>query len=557
MKLLIVGTALALVTTACARGNPPSTAPAPVAIVESQGHLAPADTDVVKKPTPTPVPGTPKTPAPVDVSSVPKPVVSGTEVAREAMSVFGDSASTIPVDVVPAEGADDAEENPFDIDVRSYETHARVEHFVRMFSGSARDRIASRLEAGSRYEPMIRAKFRAGGLPEDMSYLALIESGYNPNAYSRAAAVGMWQFMASTARGFGLRVDWWVDERRDPVRSTDAAIRFIRALNEQFGSLYLAAAAYNGGPGRVSRGLRRFADEIGDAEGDDRFFALYEENYLPKETKDYVPQLIAAAIVAKNPDRYGMEIQRQPEFTYDSVKVPGATPLAAVAKAAGITVVDVRAYNGHILRGVTPPKTDYWVRLPAGFSDQFDSAFAALDSADRVAFRKVKSKKHDTMMSIAARHRLTARQLSWYNPNTRPLKSGKLRIGEVILVPSASVVSAATEVPDPSIERYGSSKGGRVVTHVVRRGENLSTIAKRYRTSVATLQRLNRLKKSVIFPGQTIVVKGSARPPSKARSTSRTAKKSTTKKPSLSTAAKRPAASSTKKPATKTAKKTG
>ena len=554
MKLLTVGAALVLLTTACARGNSPAPAPVPVAVFESGGGIAPADTDLVKRPPTTPTPGNPKTPAPVDVSSVPKPVVSDTEVTREAMSVFGDSATATPVEVV-GQGSDDADENPFDIDVRSYETHARVEHFVRQFSGPSRDRIAARLEAGSRFDPMIRAKFRAGGLPEDMSYLALIESGYNPNAYSRAAAVGMWQFMTSTAKGFGLRVDWWVDERRDPVRSTDAAIRFIRALNDQFGSLYLAAAAYNGGPGRVSRGLRRFADEIGDAEGDDRFFALAEEKYLPRETKDYVPQLIAAAIVAKNPDRYGMEIQRLPEFTYDSVKVPGATPLAAVAKAASITVVDVRAYNGHILRGVTPPKTSYWVRLPAGYAEGFDSSFAALDSSDRAAFRKVVSKKHDTMMSIAARHRLTARQLSWYNPNTKPLKSGRLRVGEVILVPSASVVSAASDVPDPSIERYGSSSG-RVVTHVVRRGENLSTIAKRYRTNVSTLQRLNGLRKSVIFPGQTIVVKG-ARPSSKAKTASRSAKSGSAKKPSLSTAAKRPAKASTKKPTVRSTKKTG
>jgi membrane-bound lytic murein transglycosylase D len=545
VKLLTVGAAFLLLTTACARGTGAGQAPNPVAVFESGGQVAPADTDTVKRPAP--VPSAPKVPAPTDVSSVPKAVVTGSEVAREAMLVFGDSATSTTVDVGAGQGSDDAEENPFDIDVRSYETHARVEHFVKMFSGPARDRIAARLEAGSRYEPMIRAKFRAGGLPEDMSYLALIESGYNPNAYSRAAAVGMWQFMTATAKGFGLRVDWWVDERRDPVRSTDAAIRFIRALNDQFGSLYLAAAAYNGGPGRVSRGLRRFADEIGDAEGDDRFFALYEENYLPKETKDYVPQLIAAAIVAKNPDRYGMEIMRLEEFAYDSVKVPGATPLAAVAKAVGVTTVDVRALNGHILRGMTPPKSSYWVRVPVGTAAQFDSGFAALDSADRVAYRKVKAKKHDTMTSIAARHRLTARQLSWYNPNTKPLKSGRLRVGEVMLVPTAAVATAAVDVPDPSIERYGGSSG-RVVTHVVRRGENLSTIARKYRTNVATLQRLNRLKKSVIFPGQTIVVKGSAKAaPRKAASSSR---KSTSKKPSLSTAAKRKSA---KKPVRKAA----
>ena len=177
-----------------------------------------------------------------------------------------------------------------------------------MFSGRSRERIADRLERGSRYEPMIRAKMKAGGLPEDMYYLALVESGFDPHAYSRAAAVGMWQFMTSTARGMGMRVDWWVDERRDPVRSTAAAVRFLRGLRDQFGSLYLAAAAYNGGPGRVSRGLARYADDLENTAGDDAFFVLAEKDYLRNETREYVPQLIAAALIAKEPTRYGMTI---------------------------------------------------------------------------------------------------------------------------------------------------------------------------------------------------------------------------------------------------------
>ena len=128
---------------------------------------------------------------------------------------------------VPLVAAVDAEP-VWDMDVRSYEAHARVAHYIKLFSSSARDRFEARLSRGTRYEPMIRAKLRDGGLPEDMTYLALVESGYDPHAYSRAAAVGMWQFMSSTARDVGMRVDWWVDERRDPARATDGAIRFLR-----------------------------------------------------------------------------------------------------------------------------------------------------------------------------------------------------------------------------------------------------------------------------------------------------------------------------------------
>jgi membrane-bound lytic murein transglycosylase D len=148
---------------------------------------------------------------------------------------------------------------------------------------------------------MIRAKLCKAGLPEDLTYLALIESGYDPNAYSSAAAVGIWQLMTGTAQGTGLRVDWWIDERRDPVRSTDGAIRFLGWLNQQFGSLYLAAAAYNGGPGRVARGLKSYSDELEGQTGDDAFFALAETDYLRAETRDYVPKLIAAALVGASP----------------------------------------------------------------------------------------------------------------------------------------------------------------------------------------------------------------------------------------------------------------
>ena len=252
-------------------------------------------------------------PMPSVVISIPDSLVS-----RQLAAVFGDSSVAAAVDSSVPEGP------TWDIDVRSYEGHRRVEYYVNAFTGSARQRFISRLEKGSRYEPMIREKLRAGNIPEDMFYLALVESGFEQHAYSRAAAVGMWQFMTATARGTGLRVDWWVDERRDPIRSTDAAVKFLGWLREQFGSLYLAAAAYNGGPGRVARGLSRLGEDDAST-GDDAFFALAENDYLRGETKNYVPQLIAAALIAKEPARYGMTIRTVPPFAYDSVVVPSST----------------------------------------------------------------------------------------------------------------------------------------------------------------------------------------------------------------------------------------
>ncbi|MFI5229579.1 MAG: transglycosylase SLT domain-containing protein [Gemmatimonadales bacterium] len=432
--------------------------------------------------------------------------VDSTDVNRSAKAVFGDSAAHAAAD----SAADSTVAEPsWDIDVHSYESRDRVERYVRMFSGSAKEHIEARLERGSRYEPMIRAKMRAGGLPEDMYYLALIESGFDPNAYSRAAAVGMWQFMTSTARDLGMRVDWWVDERRDPVKSTDGAVRFIKDLQAQFGSLYLAAAAYNGGPGRIARGLSRYADDLEGTTGDDLFFALADKDYLRSETREYVPQLIAAALVAKEPARYGMVISVEAPFAYDSVRVGPATPLASIAKASGATVAQIQELNPQILRGVTPPKDSLIIRLPVGAADSFPSAYAALSKTDRVGLSTVETKKGQSMASVAHKTGLTTKQLSTYNPRAKRLKSGNLAAGQLLVVPTPAVVAAAVSVPDPAIERYSSSRYATM--HVVRSGETIGGIAKRYHTTTAALMRANHLKRALIFPGQSLVVNAASK----------------------------------------------
>jgi len=431
--------------------------------------------------------------------------VSSEEVKQTALEVFGDSVAPAQ----PAIADAGASEPTWDLDVRPYETQERVAHYVRIFSGDARDRFEARLERGSAYEPMMRSKLHAAGLPEDFVYLALIESGYDPHAYSRAAAVGMWQLMTGTARGVGLRVDWWVDERRDPVRSTDAAIRFLRYLNDQFGSLYLAAAAYNGGPGRVSRGLTKYADDLEGTTGEDRYFALAETDYLRRETRNYVPQLIAAALVAKEPARYGLTLRTMAVYSYDTVSVPASTPLYAVARASGVSLARIVELNPHVLRGATPPRTRFTVRVPSGSAMAFDSAFAALPVVERTAYSRITSKKGETLPALARRAKVTTRQLGWYNPKLEVArKSGRVYAGQTVLVPSAAVVAAARDVPDPALEIYGSSR--RIAYHTVRSGETLSGIAKRYRTSTAAIMRMNGLRKSIILPGQRLVVRGGA-----------------------------------------------
>jgi membrane-bound lytic murein transglycosylase D len=401
--------------------------------------------------------------------------ISRSDVAKRALEVFGDSIGVIP--------AKDHAELPaapsWDIDVRSYETQNRVAHYVDLFTGRAKERITERLDRGSRFEPMIRAKMKAGGLPEDMYYLALVESGFDPHAYSKAAAVGMWQFMSGTGRGMGMRIDWWVDERRDPIRSTTAAVRFIRDLRDQFGSLYLAAAAYNGGPGRVKRGLAMYAGDLENTQGEDAFFVLADKDYLRNETREYVPQLIAAALIAKEPARYGMELHSRAVFAYDSVRVPASTPLAAVAKAAGAATADVSELNPHLLRGMTPPRDSCLVRIPVGTAAGFDSAFATLSKDERTATHSVESKKGDTAKRLGSANGISESAVEAFNPNLRRLKSGRLTPGQVILLPTAAVAAASFNVPDPSIEKYpkptrkkrASSQKGKGKSSVAAKGK--------------------------------------------------------------------------------------
>ena len=535
MKLRV---ALVLATSVVACAQPPATgpAPAPTPVASTRPSAPPSAPSPSSKPAVTQQAAAARASTGAQTAKPDSSSVTQHDVTRRATDLFGDSTATevvSPVDSGPV----------WDIDVVPYESTARVDHYVHMFTGPAKERIEARLSEGTRYEPMIRTKLREGGLPEDLYYLALVESGFDPNAYSRAAAVGMWQFMTSTARDMGLRVDWWVDERRDPVKSTAAAVRFIKDLKEQFGSLYLAAAAYNGGPGRIARGLTRYADDLEGTTGEDLFFALADKDYLRNETREYVPQLIAAALIAKEPDRYGLKLTPEPPLAYDSVRVGPATPLAAIALASGCTIAEVQALNPQLLRGMTPPRDSFMVRIRAGAADSFPSAFANLPKTERTGFITVVSKKGESVASIARKHGLSTTQLGLFNPKLKRLKSGNLAMGQTVLVPTASVAAAASSAPDPSIERYSSSR--RSVTHIVRSGETLSGIAKRYHTTTAALMRANGLRRAMIFPGQSLVVSSRVVHASKSASKRATTKSSSKRSASAKPTRKKSVASGT------------
>ena len=479
----------AILVAACARRPQPNVVPEPAAAAPAT-PAAPAPAPAAPAIRQSGVATTLNVPGEIKVDSA---RVTAADVTKSVVGVFGDSTA-VDANATPDSAADAPS---WDIEVHPYETTDRVEHYVRLFTGPAKERIEARLERGTRYEPMIRARMHAGGIPEDMYYLALVESGFDPNAYSRAAAVGMWQFMTSTARDMGMRVDWWIDERRDPVKSTDAAVRFIKDLKEQFGSLYLAAAAYNAGAGKVGRGLNRM-DEEEDEDGysDSTFFRLYDTRFIRRETKDYVPKLIAAALIAKEPARYGFHVQPAEPLETDSIVVPDMTGLDVVARLADTTVAAIAELNPQYLRLATPPHSHAVVRVPAGRGEAAARAYAELAPADRVSFREHVVTRGQTTAAIAQRYGISTSALVEANP---ALRRRAPRAGQRLIVPlggpMSTVVARRIAEPEPVAMQI----------HRVRRGETLSGIARRYHVSVRQLRGWNRLgSKGQIRAGQRL-----------------------------------------------------
>jgi membrane-bound lytic murein transglycosylase D len=253
------------------------------------------------------------------------------------------------------------------------EVNARVERWIGRFLGEDRASFEQFLVREGLYGGMVRQKLRSRGMPEQLLYLAMIESGFSASATSPVAAAGLWQFLGATARHYGLSVDGWVDERRDPVRATDAALDYLEELHEEFGSWYLAAAAYNAGPQRVATALRRLGSQ--DMTGEDAetlYWRIIED--LPRETREYVPKILAAALLAEQAAHFGFDVEPDLPYLFDQVLVPGGTPLTRVATALDVAPSLLRELNPHLIRGVTPPGRSFPVRIPLGESHRVMAA---------------------------------------------------------------------------------------------------------------------------------------------------------------------------------------
>ncbi len=373
------------------------------------------------------------------------------------------------------------------------EVNERVVAWMEYFQGAGRRHFERYLERSGRYIPLMTKILREQGLPADLVYISLIESGFNTSAYSRAAAVGPWQFISGTGRRYGMRNDGWVDERRDPIRATYAAAAYFRDLYNEFGDWYLAMAGYNAGEGRVRNAIELTGSRnFWEMSADSRAFRA--------ETRDYVPKFIAAAIMAKAPERFGFHgINYQQPLDFERASVESQTDVGVIARCAGVDEQTISDLNPHLVRGATPPwGGSYEVRLPRGTTAAFKRQYAMLPPEERVQNIRYEAHQGDTIKKIARRFGISAQDLAEMNgidPNA------KLRRGKVVTIPknASAMVASADDDGDTSV---------RTLRHKVRKGETLKSIAKRYGVTTAQLQKWNGLgKRGAIHRGQTLKIR--------------------------------------------------
>lgn len=344
------------------------------------------------------------------------------------------------------------------------------------------DRFQTYLNRFEPYKQLVQQIFREFGLPEELAYLSLVESGFNPRAYSRARAAGPWQFMKGTGRLYGLRINWYVDERRDPIKSTIAAAHHLRDLYDRFRSWPLALAAYNAGSGKITRAVRRSKSRD--------FWKIRRTWYIRRETKEYVPRFMAATLIAENPEEYGFSLPSVPSHQFEEVLIRKRVHLKSVAKHTGIPYEELQRLNPELRRNIIPARSEgYYLKVPVGTKSLVErqrEAFELWRQPPPPATTWYRVRWGDSLSTVAKRFGMTVRELKRLNH----LSHNLIRVGDRLRV-RANAVSV-----DPSATWY-----------TVRYGDSLSTIAQRFGTTVAQLKRLNRLEGHMIHPGDRLRVR--------------------------------------------------
>jgi membrane-bound lytic murein transglycosylase D len=395
-------------------------------------------------------------------------------------------------------------------------TNDRVLRYVELFQGRLREFLTEGLSRGVQYLPMIQATFRAEGLPLDLAYIPLIESAFKPSALSRAKARGVWQFMRGTALENGLKADWYLDERADPVKATTAAAKYLKTLFNTFEDWHLAMASYNGGPGRVRRALAR-------SRQNDFWKLTSSTRWLPRETREYVPMILAAVIIAKNPAQYGFEIVPMPSTLTETVLVPEALDLRRVAEWAEVPVDDIQKLNPQFRRWTTPVKKgEYTIAVPEGTAGKVRAGLEAAAPNQRNALQFHTVKRGETLATIARKlqvNRTDLAEANYLKATSRVAAGTRLVIPRM---PSAALLARATrEASDlektaetivadvlaetsavaPMVENRAA-----VRTYRVKSGDTLYAIAKRFKLTVNQLKTWNKLRTSNLQVGTRLLL---------------------------------------------------
>jgi membrane-bound lytic murein transglycosylase D len=434
---------------------------------------------VPEPPVPPPFPGQP------ELLVVPAEAVDG-PAAEGLTEPDGEPGSEIPLAPPVLAGPDERSGAPWvdgtvqvppGLPVPTYPVvvNAPVEALIDYFVAKDRERFGMWISRSGRYLPMIQRIFRERGLPEELAYTAMIESGFSPRAVSRVGAKGMWQFMEATGRRYGLVINRWVDERLDPVKSTIAAAAYLGDLYGMFGHWFLAQAGYNAGEARVERAIQR-------ARTSD-FWALTQTRHLPDETKLFVPQILAAAVITRAPTRYGFDVALEAPLAYDEVTIRRAFDFDTIATLARVTVEEIRDLNPALLARITPPFGTYTLRLPPGAGARFDAALQVVPPASLPTWIVHRIGRNQSLAEIARLYRVTIQRLAELNH----LPGGRLRGIRELVVPALSparAVAAAEAGPAAGTPREV----------VVRRGDTLWAIAARHRVTPQALARLNGIE---------------------------------------------------------------
>lgn len=396
--------------------------------------------------------------------------------------------------------------------------NAKVLSYIELFRTRLHHWFSVGLDRGAKYLPMIQSVFRSEGLPLDLAYVPLIESAFNPNAQSRARARGLWQFMRATATENGLKQDWYIDERSDPEKATLAAASYLTYLGKMFnGDWHLALASYNGGPGRVNRAIARARK--------DNFWSLAQTSrFLPRETREYVPMILAAIVIAKNPGQYGFDVPLQAPMTYEQVSLSEPVDLRRVAEWTGATIDDIQALNPELRRWTTPVRyPNYEIKVPAGSADALRVRLAEASPEDLTALQWHTVKRRESLLTIA--RKLKVKQADLAEANYLSIRS-KVRPGQRLIIPRAptTLLAARTEKPVPetllAATRMGLGEASFVSTELepprlepqkvlyrVKRGDTLFSIARLFDTTVEALKTWNsRIQGSRINIGDRLTI---------------------------------------------------